>query len=67
MRHDYADRYILITGAGRGLGKHLAHHLAGFGATVGVADIDGGNARDTAAAIHHAGGCVATVKPAAAA
>jgi len=56
MQHDFHDKYFLVTGAGRGLGKHLAHHLASFGAMVGVADIDGGNARDTATAINHAGG-----------
>lgn len=56
MRHDFGDKYFLITGAGRGLGAHLARHLAGFGATVGVADIDGDGARGTAAAIAQAGG-----------
>ncbi|MDX1562930.1 MAG: SDR family oxidoreductase [Gammaproteobacteria bacterium] len=56
MRHDFSDRYILITGAGRGLGMHLATELAGFGATVGVVDIDGDNARSAAAEITGSGG-----------
>lgn len=56
MRHDFSDNWFLITGAGRGLGRHVAEHLAGFGATVGVADIDDDNCRKTVAAIEHAGG-----------
>ena len=56
MSYDFGDRYILVTGAGRGLGEHLARHLAGCGATLGVVDIDGDNCRRTAAAIGQAGG-----------
>lgn len=56
MKHDFSDRHFLITGAGRGLGRHLAQQLAGFGATVGVADIDGDNARTAVAEIIGAGG-----------
>ena len=40
MKPDLSQHYILITGAGRGLGQHLAEHLAACGAIVGVADID---------------------------
>lgn len=56
MKHDFSDKHFLITGAARGLGRHLAGHLAGFGATVGVADISGDGARETAAGIEQAGG-----------
>jgi meso-butanediol dehydrogenase / (S,S)-butanediol dehydrogenase / diacetyl reductase len=56
IQHDFSDRYILITGAGRGLGRHLARYLADAGATVGVADIAGDSAKDTAAVISEAGG-----------
>ncbi|MCP5145827.1 MAG: SDR family oxidoreductase [Gammaproteobacteria bacterium] len=56
MKPDLSGQYILITGAGRGLGEHLAHHLAGCGASVGVADIDKTNAESVAAAIRANGG-----------
>jgi NAD(P)-dependent dehydrogenase (short-subunit alcohol dehydrogenase family) len=56
MRYDFSDKYVLITGAGRGLGRHLAQHLAAFGATVGAVDVDGDGCRATAAAIGKAGG-----------
>jgi meso-butanediol dehydrogenase / (S,S)-butanediol dehydrogenase / diacetyl reductase len=56
MSYTFEDKYFLITGAGRGLGNHLARHLAASGATIGVVDIDGDNSRGTAAAIEQAGG-----------
>jgi NAD(P)-dependent dehydrogenase (short-subunit alcohol dehydrogenase family) len=56
MKHDFGSRYFLITGAGRGLGRHLAAELAGFGATVGLADIDGDTCRAAAAKIVQGGG-----------
>ena len=40
LRPDLSEQSILITGAGRGLGKSMAEKLAGCGATVAVVDID---------------------------
>ncbi|MGD2166905.1 MAG: SDR family oxidoreductase [Gammaproteobacteria bacterium] len=56
MQHDFSDRNILITGAGRGLGRHAALHLAGCGATLGIADIDGDSSVAVEAEINDAGG-----------
>ena len=47
---------ILISGAGRGLGEGIAKHLAGDGAVVGIADINGESAHDVTTAIVDAGG-----------
>lgn len=49
MKPDLSKHYILITGAGRGLGQHLAEHLASCGAVVGVADIDSASSSSTVA------------------
>ena len=51
MTPDLRQHYILITGAGRGLGEHLAHHLATCGAIIGVADLDGENANKVVTAL----------------
>src|SRR5262252_9535954 len=48
---ELADQVALVTGAGQGIGKASALALAAAGANVVVADINGANARETAAAI----------------
>ena len=53
---DLSDLVVLITGAGRGLGRSAALHLARCGAVVGVVDIDGATAADTAAKVTGQGG-----------
>ena len=55
-RFDLTGRAALVTGAGGGLGRHFATALAGVGATVWCADIDGAGAKDTAAMIGDGGG-----------
>jgi NAD(P)-dependent dehydrogenase (short-subunit alcohol dehydrogenase family) len=53
---DLSDQAILITGAGRGLGRSMAEKLASCGAMIGVIDIDAGNCDAVAAGIRQAGG-----------
>lgn len=56
MKHDFSDRYMFITGAGRGLGRHLAVQLASYGAKVGVADIAGDSCEAVVSEIRQTGG-----------
>lgn len=51
-----ADRIVLITGAGQGIGRAYAHHFAENGAIPVIADIDGDNGARVAAEIEAAGG-----------
>lgn len=56
MAVNLTGQVILISGAGGGLGRSAAQHLARCGAIVGVNDIDAARCEDTAAAIVREGG-----------
>ena len=56
MPFDLSGKVILITGAGRGLGRAAAELLARSGAAVGVADIDRDTSHDASATITEHGG-----------
>ena len=56
MNWDLKDQAILVTGAGRGLGRAVAELLARCGASVGVCDVDAATCKETALAIRDAGG-----------
>ena len=53
---DLSDLVVLITGAGRGLGRSASLHLSRCGAVIGAVDIDGPGAEETAAQVRAAGG-----------
>jgi meso-butanediol dehydrogenase/(S,S)-butanediol dehydrogenase/diacetyl reductase len=56
MSQPINQQSVLITGAGRGLGRSLALHLAGLGAVIGACDIDAESCAATVKAIKDAGG-----------
>jgi NAD(P)-dependent dehydrogenase (short-subunit alcohol dehydrogenase family) len=56
------DRVALVTGAGSGIGRAIAHAMARRGARVAAVDIDEASARETAAAIAGAGGRAIAVR-----
>jgi len=56
VRYDLSGQAILITGAGRGLGRSMAERLASCGAVVGVIDIDAETCNATAETIRKSGG-----------
>jgi meso-butanediol dehydrogenase/(S,S)-butanediol dehydrogenase/diacetyl reductase len=51
----FADKVVLITGAGRGIGRATAERLAGEGAAVAILDRDEAAAETAAAALREAG------------
>src|SRR5215471_6686698 len=48
MNWELQGQSVLVTGAGRGLGRAVAELLAASGASVGVCDIDEASAAETA-------------------
>lgn len=56
MLPDLSSQYVLISGAGRGLGRSAARHLARCGAVVGVSDIETSACEETARLVREAGG-----------
>ena len=56
IQHDFSELAILVTGAGRGLGRSTAEKLASCGATLGLIDVDGDSCSAVAAGIRDAGG-----------
>ena len=45
------DKVVIVTGAGRGIGRGIVEKLAAEGARVVVSDVDEESARDTAEAV----------------
>lgn len=56
MHPDLSSHYILISGAGRGLGRSVSRHLARCGAVVAVSDIDVAACDETAQLVKNEGG-----------
>jgi 3-oxoacyl-[acyl-carrier protein] reductase len=59
---DLAGRAAIVTGAGGGIGRAVAEHLAEAGVSVGVVDVNGGAAGGAASGITASGGRAAAVR-----
>jgi meso-butanediol dehydrogenase / (S,S)-butanediol dehydrogenase / diacetyl reductase len=58
----FADKVVIVTGGGSGIGRVMAKRFAGEGARVAVVDWHVDRANDVAAEITHAGGQAAAVR-----
>lgn len=58
MQRDLQDQAVIVTGASRGIGRAIAHRLAGLGMRLGLLARDAGRLESTAAEIEVATGAV---------